>query len=204
MIRGVSTPTLTTARQIHLASRPSGWPTPENFALVEADIPGPAEGQVRVRNRYLSVDPYMRGRMNDVKSYLPPFRVGRVMEGAAVGDVVDSRSPALAVGETVLHFHGWRDYAVGDAAHFQRVDTRLAPVSAYLDVLGVPGQTVDNAGPSPGRELGTRHRLRRRRTCHSTGVWRHAANRARAAVRHPSGSGMTETRRTTRTQPWPE
>ena len=83
-------------RQIILASRPSGWPTGDNFALTEADRPDLADGQVRVRNLFMSVDPYMRGRMNDVKSYVPPFRVGEPLEGGAIGEVTESRSPDLA------------------------------------------------------------------------------------------------------------
>ena len=130
-------------RQIVLASRPSGWPTAANFALTEADRPDLADGQVRVRNLFMSVDPYMRGRMNDVKSYLPPFRLGEPLEGGAVGTVVETRSPDLAEGDLVLHMLGWRDEAVLPASHARKVAAvaGLSP-SAYLGVLGVPALTA--------------------------------------------------------------
>src|SRR5690348_18481037 len=99
-------------RQIVLASRPSGWPTDDNFALTEADRPDLADGQVRVRNLWVSVDPYMRGRMNDVKSYVPPFQLGEPMEGGAIGEVVESRADGLQPGDLVQHMGGWRDEAV--------------------------------------------------------------------------------------------
>jgi NADPH-dependent curcumin reductase CurA len=130
------------AREIHLASRPRGWPTPEDFALVEVAVPEPGEGEVVVRNAFLSVDPYMRGRMNDAPSYVPPFALGEVMTGGAVGEVVESRSDALAVGDLVLHDRGWRELAVGDAASFRRVDADGVPASAFLGVLGMPGVTA--------------------------------------------------------------
>src|SRR6266536_3146975 len=95
-------------RQIVLASRPSGWPTDDNFALTEADRPDLADGQVRVRNLFMSVDPYMRGRMNNVKSYVPPFRLGEPLEGGAIGTVTESRSPDQAIGDLLLHMLGWR------------------------------------------------------------------------------------------------
>jgi len=130
-------------RQIVLASRPSGWPTAANFALTEADRPDLADGQVRVRNQFMSVDPYMRGRMNDVKSYLPPFRLGEPLEGGAIGTVVETRSPSLDVGDLVLHMLGWRDEAVLPASHARKVAAvaGLSP-SAYLGVLGVPALTA--------------------------------------------------------------
>jgi NADPH-dependent curcumin reductase CurA len=129
-------------REIHLASRPVGWPTPDDFALVRTELPAPAEGHVVVRNQFLSVDPYMRRRMNDVKSYVPPFVLGAVMEGGAVGVVTASRSPALAVGATVLHNLGWREHAIAEASAFRQIDTTLAPPTAYLSTLGMPGLTA--------------------------------------------------------------
>lgn len=130
-------------RQIVLVSRPSGWPTEANFAMTEVPSAELADGQVRVRNLFMSVDPYMRGRMNDVKSYLPPFRVGEPLEGGAVGEVTETRSPGLAAGDLVLHQLGWRDEAVLAARHAQRVETipGLSP-SAYLGVLGMPSLTA--------------------------------------------------------------
>ncbi len=132
----------TTTRQIHLASRPQGWPTAENFRLVEAEVPELADGQVLVRNTAMSVDPYMRGRMNDVTSYTPPFQLDQPLEGAAVGLVIASRSADRAVGDTVLHGLGWRSDAVLDAAATRVVDTSLAPADAFLGALGMTGLTA--------------------------------------------------------------
>ncbi|HSE07970.1 MAG TPA: NADP-dependent oxidoreductase [Nocardioidaceae bacterium] len=131
-----------TTRQIRLVSRPTGWPTPDNFELVEADIPKLGPGQVLVRNTVMSVDPYMRGRMNDTKSYIPPFQLGEPLDGGAVGEVVASESEDLAVGETVMHGLGWREHAVLDARQVRRIDTSQVPASAYLGVLGMPGLTA--------------------------------------------------------------
>ena len=130
-------------RQIILASRPSGWPTEANFSLTEADRPDLADGQVRVRNLFMSVDPYMRGRMNDVKSYVSPFRLGEPLEGGAIGTVIETRSPDLAEGDLVLHMLGWREEAVLPAKQAQKVAAieGLSP-SAYLGVLGVPALTA--------------------------------------------------------------
>ena len=130
-------------REIILASRPDGWPTAANFALIEKPRPDLAEGQVRVRNLFMSVDPYMRGRMNDVKSYVPPFEVGKPLEGGAVGEVIETCSPDLAVGDLVLHMLGWRDEAVLDARHARKLlpIDGLSP-SAYLGVLGMPALTA--------------------------------------------------------------
>jgi NADPH-dependent curcumin reductase CurA len=128
--------------EIRLASRPDGWPTAENFELAEAEVPRPADGQVLVRNLVMSVDPYMRGRMNDVKSYAPPFAVGEPLAGGVVGEVVESRSAALEVGDVVVHNLGWREYAALDARYATKADLSLAPAGAYLGVLGMPGLTA--------------------------------------------------------------
>ncbi|GAA2245291.1 NADP-dependent oxidoreductase [Streptomyces indiaensis] len=130
------------SREWHLASRPVGWPKPEDFAFVEVDVPQPGEGQVLVRNKYLSVDPYMRGRMSDAKSYVAPFEIGKVMQGGAVGEVVASNAEGLSVGDHVLHFFGWREYAVVDAKNAVKVDPDAAPLSTYLGVLGMTGLTA--------------------------------------------------------------
>src|SRR3954454_18719727 len=130
-------------RQIVLASRPSGMPAEENFALTEAGRPDLADGEIRVRNLFMSVDPYMRGRMNDVKSYVPPFALGAPLEGAAVGEVVASRSDQVPVGSVVLHGLGWRESAVVDGPDVRVVDPATAPkLSAYLGVPGMPGLTA--------------------------------------------------------------
>ncbi|MBD0671027.1 NADP-dependent oxidoreductase [Streptomyces sp. CBMA156] len=131
-----------TAREWHLVARPQGWPVPADFALVEAPVPAPGPGEILVRNAYLSVDPYMRGRMNDVKSYAPPFQLGRAMDGGAVGYVVASGAEGFAPGDAVLHGLGWREYATLDAGHAVKVDPAAAPLSSYLGVLGMPGLTA--------------------------------------------------------------
>ncbi|MFE0434394.1 NADP-dependent oxidoreductase [Streptomyces nigra] len=129
-------------REWHLVSRPVGWPKTEDFALVEAEVPTPGEGQVLVRNKYLSVDPYMRGRMSAAKSYADPYELGKVMQGGAVGEVVESNAEGIAVGDHVLHFFGWREYAALDARHAVKVDADAAPLSTYLGVLGMTGLTA--------------------------------------------------------------
>ncbi|WP_073951963.1 NADP-dependent oxidoreductase [Streptomyces kebangsaanensis] len=126
----------------HLLSRPVGWPKPEDFALVETEVPQPREGQVLVRNEYLSVDPYMRGRMSAAKSYAAPYELGKAMQGGAVGEVVASNAEGIAVGDHVLHFGGWREYAAVDARHAVAVDPEAAPLSTYLGVLGMTGLTA--------------------------------------------------------------
>lgn len=131
-----------TAREWHLAARPQGWPTPADFALAEAPVRAPGPGELLVRNAVLSVDPYMRGRMNDVESYIPPFRLGSVMDGGAVGHVVASGVEGFEPGDAVLHGLGWREYATVPAGHAVRVDPAVAPLSAYLGVLGMPGLTA--------------------------------------------------------------
>jgi NADPH-dependent curcumin reductase CurA len=129
-----------TTREIRLASRPEGEPTEQNFALAEVPLPEPGPGQLLVRNSYLSVDPYMRGRMRDVKSYIPPFQVGDVLEGGAVGQVVASNGGPLEEGAWVQHMSGWREHAVIDGG--LAVDPAVAPVSTSLGVLGMPGLTA--------------------------------------------------------------
>lgn len=131
-----------TSREWHLIARPHGRPRPEDFALREARIPPLAPGQVLVRNLYLSVDPYMRRRMDDVESYVPPFRLGEPMEGGAVGVVVASAADGIAVGDHVQHMLGWREHAVLRPADATPVDPAVAPVSAYLGALGTTGLTA--------------------------------------------------------------
>lgn len=134
---------MTTSTQIQLAARPTGWPTHENFHTEKVDLPELAEGEVRVANEFVSVDPYMRGRMNEGRSYIPPFEVGKTMTGGAVGRVVESRSDAHPVGSVVLHDLGWRDVAQADGGQFRVVDTiEGVPLSAYLGVLGTTGLTA--------------------------------------------------------------
>ena len=129
-------------RAWHLTSRPQGLPTAENFELKEVELPPLGEGMVRLRNRWLSVDPYMRGRMNDVKSYVPAFQLGEPMEGGAIGEVVESRADGLAPGDLVTHMAGWRDEAVVDARTVQKLPDLGAPPQQFLGVLGVTGATA--------------------------------------------------------------
>lgn len=132
----------TSSREWHLVARPHGWPEASDFALREAPVAAPGEGRVLVRNLHFSVDPYMRGRMNDVKSYTPPFKLDHPMDGGAVGEVVASNAEGFAVGDHVLHGLGWREYADVPAKHAVKVDASLAPLSAYLGVLGMTGLTA--------------------------------------------------------------
>jgi hypothetical protein len=142
------------SRQIVLAARPNGEPTPADFRLEEADLPDPGPGEVLVRNGWMSVDPYMRGRMNDARSYVPPFQVDAPLDGGAVGEVVASGDPAVPEGATVLHGLGWRELALVPAKRVQAVDPGVAPAQAYLGALGMPGLTayvglLDIAGLRP-------------------------------------------------------
>src|SRR6476619_5528334 len=132
---------MTASREIHLAARPHGMPQPGDFALVEVDVPAPADGEVLIRNAFMSVDPSMRARMNDVKSYVPPYRVGEVMSGGAVGQVIASRNERVPEGAWVASWLGWRELAVSDGRDLVPVDPAVAPVSTALGVLGMPGLT---------------------------------------------------------------
>ncbi len=131
-------------REIHLKSRPNGMPSAANFALVETPIPKPTAGQFLVRNVWMSVDPYMRGRMMDRESYVPPFQVGKVLDGGSVGQVVESQHPGFAAGDYVCGFAtgGWREYWISDGTMMQKVDPAVAPLGAFLGVLGMPGLTA--------------------------------------------------------------
>ena len=130
------------ARAWHLMSRPQGAPTSENFALKPVDLPALEDGMVRVANRWLSVDPYMRGRMNDVKSYVPPFALDAPMEGGAVGEVVESRAADLTPGDWVMHMAGWRDEAVLPATAVNKLPNLGVPPQAFLGNLGLTGGTA--------------------------------------------------------------
>ena len=130
------------SREIRLVSRPIGEATLNNFAFASVDVPDPGPGEVLVRNICMSVDPYMRGRMNEGKSYVPCFQIGKPLEGGAVGRVVASGDEKFPVGTFVLSMYGWREAYVAPAAHLQALDTTLARPSAYLGVLGVTGLTA--------------------------------------------------------------
>ena len=132
-------------QQIHLVSRPQGEPSADNFRLVEVPVPELSDGQVLVKNHYMSLDPYMRGRMNDGKSYAMPQPLNQVMGGGAVGEVVASMNPAFAVGDKVLGMGGWQQYLLVDAGQrgvIQKVDTTHVPLQAYLGAVGMPGVTA--------------------------------------------------------------
>ena len=131
-------------RKITLASRPAGVPTLDNFEIADAEMPQPEEGEVLIRTLYLSVDPYMRGRMSDRKSYVPPFALNEVITGGVVGEVVESRADAFQPGDIVTGQLGWQLYSVARGADgsIRKVDPALAPVTTALGVLGMPGLTA--------------------------------------------------------------
>jgi hypothetical protein len=129
-------------RRVVLASRPHGWCNTENFRIEETAMPALGDGEIRVRNKFLSLDPYMRGRMNDAKSYAMPQMLNETMGGATVGEVVESRSNGFAVGDTVRGMLGWAEYGVAKPEGIAKVDARLIPLSAYLGVVGMPGMTA--------------------------------------------------------------
>jgi hypothetical protein len=146
------------SREICLVSRPSGFPGEDLFEVTECPIPDPGEGQVLIRNAYFSVDPYMRPRMNDVRSYVAPFTLGEPMTGGAVGRVIASRHGSVAEGDWVVHGLGWREWALSDAASVRKVDHGIAPVSTALGVLGMPGYTAYHGlftigRPQPGETV---------------------------------------------------
>jgi hypothetical protein len=130
------------SREIRLKSRPVGLPRESDFELAIVPIPTPGAGEVLVRNLYMSVDPYMRGRMLDQPSYVQPFQVGQPLEGGCVGQVVQSQSGQWQAGDYVLGRKGWREYYVSDGAELTKIDSNLAPVQTYLGTLGMPGLTA--------------------------------------------------------------
>jgi NADPH-dependent curcumin reductase CurA len=146
------------SREIRLAARPRGVPTESDFELAEVELPDPAEGELVIRNEFVSVDPYMRGRMNDVPSYVPPYSLGEPMSGDAVGQVVASRNATWREGSWVTHGRGWREAALSDGRGLRAVDPGAAPVSTALGVLGMPGLTawhglVEIGAPAEGETV---------------------------------------------------
>ena len=129
-------------RQILLVSRPTGAASVDHFRLVDTPLAALADGEVRVRNHYLSLDPYMRGRMSDAKSYAPPQPLNEVMIGGTAGEVVESRNPRFAVGDFVVGTLGWQEFGTSDGAGLMKVETSRVPLSAYLGVVGMPGVTA--------------------------------------------------------------
>ena len=131
-----------THRQVRLAARPAGYPRESDFRLVESPVPTPGAGEFLVRVVYLSIDPYMRGRMSDARSYVPPVALGEVMEGGTVGEVVRSNHPGFVVGDVVEGRLGWQEYAVSAGKGIRKIDPAVAPISTALGVLGMPGLTA--------------------------------------------------------------
>ena len=129
-------------RKFTLAARPVGYPKPSDFDLVTEPIPVPEDGEVLVHTNYLSVDPYMRGRMNDRASYAPNVQIGEVMVGTVVGEVVASKNPDFQVGDIATGGLGWQEYGVSDGNNLRKVDPTLAPISTALGILGMPGLTA--------------------------------------------------------------
>ncbi len=145
-------------RQFVLAARPTGFPKESDFNLVESPVPSPQAGEFLVRAHYLSVDPYMRGRMNDVKSYAKPVQIGEVMTGGVVGEVVESKHDKFKTGDIVAGQFGWQEFATSDGAGVRKVDPNLAPISTAVGVLGMPGLTayfglLDVCDPKPGETV---------------------------------------------------
>jgi NADPH-dependent curcumin reductase len=140
--------------QVLPASRPNGWPTEASFEIVESAIPSPGEGELLVRSHYLSLDPYMRGRMNDRKSYAAKVEIGQVMIGGAVGEVLESNNAKFKKGDYVVGTFGWQEYALSNGTGIMKVDPKGVPLSAYLGPVGMPGVTAyiglfDIGGPKP-------------------------------------------------------
>ncbi|MGB8701891.1 MAG: NADP-dependent oxidoreductase, partial [Thermosynechococcaceae cyanobacterium] len=130
------------SREIRLISYPTGMPTPANFTLAQTELEPLQDGQVLVRNLYMSVDPYMRGRMNGGKSYVPPFELGKPMSGGAVGEVVESHAKEFEPGDAVTSSYGWREYFIATPQELHPVSQDLKPLSIYLGVLGMTGMTA--------------------------------------------------------------
>jgi NADPH-dependent curcumin reductase CurA len=147
---------MTVSREVRLKSRPTGLPTPANFELADVTLPPLAAGEVQVAGRWMSVDPYMRGRMMDRESYVPPFVIGEALQGGAIGEVTQSNDPGFAPGDLVMSFFGWRTAYNAPAAALEKLPVIAGvPVQAYLGVLGMPGLTawsglLEIGAPKPG------------------------------------------------------
>ncbi len=158
MTASTASPIPSVNRQFVLAARPVGMPKESDFRLVSAPMPSPASGQVLLRTLFLSVDPYMRGRMTGIRTYADPVDIGQLMVGGTVGKVVQSTNPQFHVGDIVAGYWGWQEFAVSDGKGLQKLDTSLAPASTALGVLGMPGMTayfgfLDICQPKPGETV---------------------------------------------------
>lgn len=129
-------------QEIHLASRPEGTPTTENFSLVNAELPSLKEGEVLVKNLWMSVDPYMRGRMIDRKSYVAPFEIGKALDGGAIGEVIESQNPHFPVGTKVSNMLGWRSHFMSDGNGLTPIPPTSLPLQSFLGIMGMPGMTA--------------------------------------------------------------
>src|SRR6478735_6455574 len=144
--------------QIRLKSRPAGEPTPDNFEAADGPVPEPGDGEVLRRTIYLSLDPYMRGRMSDAASYATPVKIGDVMGGHTVSEVVESRNPAFKAGDFVVGYDGWQAYGMSNGKELRKLDPKAVPISTALGVLGMPGMTafvglMDIGQPAPGETV---------------------------------------------------
>jgi len=149
---------MTKNTQVLLSSRPSGWVSESDFKIVESDMPEPSAGEVLIENYWLSLDPYMRGRMSSAKSYAPPAEIGEVMVGGTVGRVIESESPRFARGDYVVGSTGWQTFAAASADGLSKVDPDIVPLSAYLGVCGMPGATawiglLEHCAPKAGETV---------------------------------------------------
>ncbi len=129
-------------RQVRLASRPQGWVKENNFSFTDSPIPSAGDGQVLVRNIFMSIDPYMRGRMNDVKSYVPPFQIGDVLQAGVVGQVIESRNSSFVAGDYVNGMLGWENYSLSNGQGLYKLTKNEVPLSYHLGILGMPGMTA--------------------------------------------------------------
>ena len=145
-------------KRIVLASRPVGEPKPSDFRIEEYPVPAPGDGQLLLRTIWLSLDPYMRGRMSDAASYAAPVQIGEVMEAGTVSEVISSKNPAFAKGDIVLSRAGWQTHALSDGRGLSKIDPQLAPISTAIGVLGMPGMTaytglLEIGKPQPGETV---------------------------------------------------
>jgi NADPH:quinone reductase len=158
MTTAAATPRPSVSRQFLVAARPVGMPKESDFRLVEAPIAALASGQILLRTKFLSVDPYMRGRMTGVRTYADPVHVGDLMIGGTVGEVVESQNPQFHAGDFVVGFWGWQEYAVSEGKGLQKLNPAVAPISTALGILGMPGMTayfgfLDICQPKPGETV---------------------------------------------------
>ena len=134
--------TQTKSREIRLKNRPEGLPGENDFELAEVELPDPSEGEILVQNIYMSVDPYMRGRMYDRESYIPPFQIGKPLEGGCIGRVIESKNGPFQIGDNVVGMLGWREHFVSDGQGLLKIEPGIAPIQTHLGILGMPGLTA--------------------------------------------------------------